>query len=203
MALSPSDGEYRTAGSMPVWRPERATGAKSAAYTPDSLAPAAGNPPESEEKFEFFDLLDIVNPLQHLPIVSYLYREITDDQIKPVSQIAGGGLYGGLVGAAASTVNVIVEQETGKDIPGNLVSLVLGDEEEPSASFSEQTRLALAPESVTAEPLPDLSLAAPGDLPVSPSQSAPPRTASADLPGTVLALTDLRKHAMRSFVLNT
>ncbi|HRC27340.1 MAG TPA: hypothetical protein PKX87_07920 [Alphaproteobacteria bacterium] len=203
MALSPSDGECRTAGTMPVWRPAPATGSKSASYTPDSLAPAAGNPPESEEEFGFFDLLDIVNPLQHLPIVSYLYREITDDQIKPVSQIAGGGLYGGLVGAAASTVNVIVEQETGKDIPGNLVSLVTGNPEKPSKASSEQTLVAFAPDSVTAEPLPDLSPSVPRDVPVSPSQSTPPRTAPTELPGTVLALADLRKPAMRSFVLNT
>lgn len=201
MSIPPLDGDARTAGTMPVWRVDGSKASETALYKPDSLAPAAGNPPDSEDRFGFFDLLDIVNPLQHLPIVSFIYREITDDRIKPVSQIAGGGLYGGLIGAAASTVNVIVEQETGKDIPGNLVSLVTGDDlsRERSDSSLHTTSAHLA-DPVLSEPLPDLSPAATGAS----SNPEPRKTASAaDLPGTVVALADLRKPAMTSFVLNT
>lgn len=189
MQSSAYDPEARTAGTMPVWRPDLSGAARTAKYTPDSLAPAAGNPPDSTENFGFLDFLDIVNPLQHLPIVSFIYREITDDQIKPVSKIAGGGLYGGLAGAAASAVNVIVEEETGKDIPENLVALVSGD--------SSKSQLAAnTPQPVERTPLPDLTPLKETDIP---EQQARIDT----LPGTVLALADLRKPAMRSFVLNS
>ncbi|MEP4884867.1 MAG: hypothetical protein ABJ215_00715, partial [Alphaproteobacteria bacterium] len=39
----------------------------------------------------FSTLLDIVNPLQHIPLVSSLYREITGDEISPSARIVGGG----------------------------------------------------------------------------------------------------------------
>lgn len=84
---------------------------------------------ENNEDFGFFDLLDVVNPLQHLPVVGFVYRKVTGDTIKPVAQIAGGGLYGGLPGAAASLVNVAVEEATGRDIAETVFALVDGDPE--------------------------------------------------------------------------
>src|SRR5205085_12696396 len=44
--------------------------------------------------FSFDDLIDIVNPLQHLPVVGTLYRAITHDTIKTPEKIAGDTLYG-------------------------------------------------------------------------------------------------------------
>lgn len=139
----------RTAGKMPVW--EQNVPARQAAQTrlaaadeeksalpadsavlalrdDPSFSSASSGGAEKDDDFGFFDLLDIVNPLQHLPVVGFVYRKVTGDTIKPVAQIAGGGLYGGLPGAAASMVNVAVEEATGRDIAGNVLALVEGGE---------------------------------------------------------------------------
>ena len=50
--------------------------------------------------FGFRDLLDIVNPLQHLPIISSIYRWLTGDRPGEAAEIAGDALYGGPIGVA-------------------------------------------------------------------------------------------------------
>ncbi len=57
-----------------------------------------------EDGFTFGDIIDIVNPLQHIPIISNIYRKITGDTIAPAMEIAGGALFGGPLGAVASLV---------------------------------------------------------------------------------------------------
>lgn len=80
------DQNSRTGGSMPV---------------SGETANSAAVPPGEESRFGLADLIDIVNPLQHIPVVGLLYRHITGDEIGAVAQILGGGLFGGIVGAAA------------------------------------------------------------------------------------------------------
>ena len=48
--------------------------------------------------FEFGDFLDIVNPLQHIPIVATIYRNLTDDRIGMAPRVIGGALWGRLTG---------------------------------------------------------------------------------------------------------
>ena len=36
---------------------------------------------DGKEPYEFHDVIDIVNPLQHLPVINILYRGITGDEI--------------------------------------------------------------------------------------------------------------------------
>lgn len=81
-----------------------------------------GFQPFGEDGPTFYDMLDIVNPLQHLPIVSYFYREFTEDTIEPLPRVAGGALFGGLYGAVASLVNVVVDEVTGDDIGGHAIA---------------------------------------------------------------------------------
>ncbi|MGN7437256.1 MAG: hypothetical protein ACTHOO_01335 [Alcanivorax sp.] len=76
-----------------------------------------------EEGFSFFDLIDMINPLQHLPIVNIAYRKLTGDEIKPISSIVGGALYGGPVGAASNMIGHVVEDGTGKSPIENVMSL--------------------------------------------------------------------------------
>ena len=75
----------------------------------------------------FFNMIDIVNPLQHIPVVSALYRNVTGDEINPVARIAGGGLYGGAIGAASATANAMIEVQTGKDIGDHVLNAFAGD----------------------------------------------------------------------------
>ena len=95
----------------------------------------------------FFDILDIINPLQHIPIISTLYRAVTGDEIDPVPRIAGGALFGGLIGAVASLVNVVIDELTGSDIGEHVLALFEGDGEatvEPNAPAAGGERGPLA-----------------------------------------------------------
>ena len=79
------------------------------------------------DEFGFADLIDMVNPLHHVPVVGHLYREMTGDEIKPIGKIMGGAVFGGAIGAASGLVNVIIEEETGQDIAGNAMTLAFGE----------------------------------------------------------------------------
>ncbi|MCB1783593.1 MAG: hypothetical protein KDI13_06315 [Alphaproteobacteria bacterium] len=117
----------------------------------------------TDESFGFADLLDMVNPLQHIPLVSHVYRELTGDEIKPVSKVIGGAVFGGPAGAASGLVNIVVENETGKDLTGNAISLVTNDktpdDNQRLAQSEPETVLSNAQEKVTYEDLPASLLA--------------------------------------------
>ena len=81
--------------------------------------------------FTFGDLLDLINPLQHVPIVSTLYRSATGDDISPGASIAGGGLFGGVFGLVSAVVNVMLKEATGSDIGERVVALFDGDDAAP------------------------------------------------------------------------
>ncbi len=72
----------------------------------------------------FKSILDTVNPLQQLPIVSTAYREMTGDTIATGSRLIGGALLGGPLGFAVALINEIISSGTGKDIGGNLIAAV-------------------------------------------------------------------------------
>lgn len=80
------------------------------------------------EEFSFADLLDLVNPLQHIPILSNWYRSVTGDEIGAVARIFGGALLGGPLGAATAVINSALESETGKDLGEHALALLNGEE---------------------------------------------------------------------------
>jgi len=114
------------------------------------------------EEFGFGDILDMINPLHHIPLVGTVYREITGDQIKPIGKIIGGGVFGGPIGAASGIVNVIAEEETGNDLAGNAFNMALRGERprfksnaaQPEQRLEQAQRIAENP-----EPLPESLLA--------------------------------------------
>lgn len=81
------------------------------------------NTTNSNNEFKFRDVVDVVNPLHHIPVVSMVYRGITGDELHPMSQIIGGALYGGPVGAVTGTANAITKMQTGKDIGDHALSM--------------------------------------------------------------------------------
>jgi hypothetical protein len=89
-----------------------------------------GQSPNGGRPFSFRDLIDIVNPLQHIPVVSTLYRHITGDEISNFSRVAGGALFGGLGGILVGGINAISHEENGKDIGQGLLAKFLGDEQD-------------------------------------------------------------------------
>ena len=69
----------------------------------DKEQPISNQRNAEKTSFTVRDFIDIINPLQHIPIVGTLYRNITHDEIKAPSRILGGGLFGGIVGASSRT----------------------------------------------------------------------------------------------------
>lgn len=114
--------------------PPAATGAERAARAAaqdPSIAAAWG-----EDGFTFGDLLDLINPLQHLPVISTLYRKFTGDEIAPAARLLGGGLFGGPLGVASAAVGVAVEATTGKDLGEHVLALFDGPEEAPTNAIA-------------------------------------------------------------------
>ena len=87
-------------------------------------------PAFGKDGFNFFDLLDIINPLQHIPVISTLYRKLTGDEISPASRLAGGGLFGGPIGLGYAMINNIADDATGKDLGEHAMALFMPDKPE-------------------------------------------------------------------------
>lgn len=128
----------RMAGSVPAWIPaDDAAEATAADFTARAQDQAGTAVPsyqswrtsavEPDEPFGFGDLLDIINPLQHIPLINTLYRNITGDEIRASSRVLGGMVFGGFAGAAGSLANVILEEETGKDVTQTALGFVLDE----------------------------------------------------------------------------
>jgi hypothetical protein len=96
--------------------------------------------------FTFLDFLDVVNPLQHVPVVATIYRSITGDEIDPGSRIAGSSLFGGPIGTVVALANVAIEQKTGQDIGSHMMALIT-DEGDNSTERKTGIDLAKSPQS--------------------------------------------------------
>ena len=97
--------------------------------------PAPAKTPEQSEKafslwekasFSFNDVLDIINPLQHIPIVATLYRNMSGDQIGMAPRVIGGALWGRIGGFVTGVVNAVVSWFTGKDIGDHVYAALFG-----------------------------------------------------------------------------
>lgn len=117
IAFDPSQkmmGRIQVAPPAPVTRVEAATA---------DLAKV-----ESGEKKESFfqHILDVINPLQHLPIIGTIYRAATGERLDPVEKIAGDALYGGLWGAVTAVADVAFEAITGKSVEDTVMAWFKG-----------------------------------------------------------------------------
>ncbi|CAO3372118.1 hypothetical protein [Azospirillum argentinense] len=134
---------------------------------------------EAEAEMSFGDFLDIINPLQHIPIVNTVYREITGDTIKPSSKVIGGILFGGPLGGIASIANAVVEQAQGKDVGGQIMASLGFDGDaatgRPAAGTAGSTAVADLPDSAAGTSAPAMAAAAA-------AAAQPARTVTAELP---------------------
>lgn len=73
-------------------------------------------------------ILDVINPLQHLPVVGTIYRAITGEHIGPIEKIAGDALYGGLWGAVTAVADVAFESITGKSVEDTALAWLKDDD---------------------------------------------------------------------------
>src|SRR4051812_13905592 len=72
----------------------------------------------SGDTHSFKDVLDTINPLQHIPVISNIYQALTGDVPSTGSSIAGDTLFGGPIGLIASIFDSIIKNETGASITG-------------------------------------------------------------------------------------
>lgn len=94
----------------------------------DTVAPPAASF-WSAETPSFADFLDVINPLQHIPIVSDIYQAMTGDVSSSAANLAGGALFGGPFGFLAALGNEIFHSATGKDVASQAMALVTGQDE--------------------------------------------------------------------------
>jgi len=167
----------RMGGSVPVWvkisgseekqaGKSAGTGSFRQALTYQS---AEGGAAQTESKpFGFGDLIDMVNPLHHIPLIGQVYRHLTGDEIRPASQIIGGSVFGGPAGGAINLAGVVIKEETGKTLAENTLAFVLNGEKPSFKSARDE------PESRLAEAI-----------------TKRESSENAQLPGSVLSFADL------------
>jgi len=101
------------------------------------------------------EIRDVLNPLQHLPVLSGLYRALSKDQISPTANLLGGLVYGGPIGAAVAMVQNLANRIAGKDLMASAWQRVVGNPAPPES------------------PRPDKAIAsAPGHAPLAPPAAA-------------------------------
>lgn len=141
----------RTAGSMPSYGSrqsvEKTVNSNISAHSFRAIEPTQtpelNTGAEAEDSgFSFFDLLDMINPLQHIPLVNIAYRKITGDEIKPISSIVGGAVFGGPMGAVGGIANAVIQDATGKNMVENVVALSgLSSAEETEFSYKRHSSI--------------------------------------------------------------
>lgn len=97
------------------------------------------------DSLSFKDVLDVINPLQQLPIIGDIYRAISGDTISAGARIAGGFLLGGPLGLVASAANAGLESATGSDLGQHLYAMLGGSSGTKLASAAYQKTAALSP----------------------------------------------------------
>lgn len=90
--------------------------------------------------FGFDDFIDLINPLQHIPIVSTIYRELTGDQIAGAPQLLGSIIFGP-VSVVATIADLMVKSTTGNGIAENAIAMVTGTNSNSLGSALQEAQL--------------------------------------------------------------
>lgn len=159
-------------------REERASASPASLSAETSSAPAGtAEGSEGEGGMSFWDVLDVINPLQHIPVVNKIYQAVTGDTIGTPAKVAGSALFFGPIGMAVAAVDAVVEHETGKDLADNVVSLFTGNGEGknviPPAEDDPFTVTAPRPRHAQAAPLPDRAPVSTGQKPAMENREVP------------------------------
>lgn len=129
-------------------------------------APATGD----DDGFSFGRFLDIVNPLQHLPVIGTIYRAITGDTITDADRLAGSTLYGGPAGFLLAAASLGIGEATGHTPEGWVLAAFDGSESAPAPAPDAPVLAAAAVPAAPATP----QAIAPAPAPVVPAQAAAP-----------------------------
>ncbi len=111
----------------------------------------------------FKDLLAIINPLQHIPVVGTIYRAVTGDEIAAMPSIIGGAIFGGPVGLVLSLADNAIKGETGKNVGETVVAGLFGSS--TPADAPAETNVAAASSPSAEPPKPKLAIDIPAPRP--------------------------------------
>lgn len=89
---------------------------------------------DPEKGMTFADFLDVINPLQHIPVVSTIYRMVTGDTISNGARMAGDVLFGGPTSLIASGITAAFEETTGNSVEGHIAALFGDDQSAPETT---------------------------------------------------------------------
>jgi hypothetical protein len=85
--------------------------------------------PQNVVAMSFKDVVDTLNPLQHLPGIGDLYRAATGDQPSGMARILGGFAFGGFGGGIMAFADAThAESHNGNGIAETMVATILGEE---------------------------------------------------------------------------
>ncbi|MBM3617586.1 MAG: hypothetical protein FJX23_03475 [Alphaproteobacteria bacterium] len=97
-----------------------------------SAKPTVADTMVGKDGFGFGDLIDVINPLQHIPGVSTVYRAVTGDEMGAAAKIAGAALFGGPIGAGIAAATSLIEVATGADPVQSAIDAVTEGGETPA-----------------------------------------------------------------------
>ena len=169
-----------------IIHPQQLTAGKhnmaSAAFAELRAARREGRAAEGAE-LSFNDLIDTLNPLQHIPVVSDIYRGLTGDRISAHARVAGGTLYGGPIGLVASVASLAIAGGSGDQGIGDRIYATIFDADTPSAETAAvaapgNDTLALARANALAEQTASIA----PEMPGSGQAAKPPVTGGAGIP---------------------
>lgn len=109
----------------------------------------------------FKDLLAIINPLQHIPVVGTIYRAVTGDEIAAMPSIIGGAIFGGPVGLVLSLADNAIKGETGKNVGETVVAGLFGSSKPADAPAEANVAAAGPPSAEPAKPKLAIDIPAP------------------------------------------
>ncbi len=113
-----------TSQAVLPWLDRSVTTASLAQAVNSTKTEGKGFHPFGEDGFSFLDLIDVVNPLHHIPVVGPLYRDITGDVIDLLPQIAGSTLFFGPIGAGLAAVDVVLKETTGSNTGDHILAML-------------------------------------------------------------------------------
>lgn len=90
----------------------------------------------------FGDVLEALNPLNHIPVVSNYMEDgaAPDNPVMPLAKMLGGGLIGGVFGLIGAAINVVFEEATGGSVAENVAAAVTQTPQQTAYATGETAR---------------------------------------------------------------
>jgi hypothetical protein len=92
-----------------------------------------------KDGLSFRDVVDAINPLNHIPIVSDVMKAQTGHHVSTASRLVGGTLLGGPIGFVASLASIIFEEGAGASPAEAAYAAITGEETTQVASNASTT----------------------------------------------------------------